>query len=132
MFQRPSGSSRTRRSVRILRDDHRRAVEIHETDTGGCGVRQGPEASGEQPGSPFFLAHDQEGRCVIPEDEQVGVAVVVDVQGLDGRRYARDFGQGDRLDAAPMLAAEFPDFSRQARSSNESAPDFGQLSAWCE
>ena len=71
------------------------------------------QAAGERPGRASLFTEDQERRSVILEDQQVGLTILVDVEGLDGGGNRRHVGERDRLDFAPLRGPKRPGFGRE-------------------
>ena len=87
-------------------DDDGRPVQVGDADTGRTRIGQRAQAADERSGWPALFTQNQKGRAVVFEDQEVGLAILVDVERFDGRRYCGHPGERDRFDFAPLRRPE--------------------------
>ena len=102
----------------VLGDDQGRAVEVHHAQAAGVDAGQRPEATVGRGGGLAGAAQQKQGRAVGVEDEDVGLAVAVDVEHLECRRVRSSTPRRATSSTWPQRKGrEVPDFSRvMARS----------------
>ena len=87
----------------------------------------GPRLPVNGRGGPPFSPRIKQGRPVVLEDQEVGLAILIDVEGLDGGGNGGHAGKRDRLDLAPLRGPKRPRIGLgvTARSSNVSLSRLG-------